>query len=122
MPDVYFIGARPNFLVRDIDVTVGFYRDLLGFDVVATMGDPKPFFGLVVREGAEIALVQNDDPQPVGCYICVTGVDALHDKLAAAGAKISNPLTTQPWGNLDFVIADPGGHQIAIGERLSDQH
>jgi catechol 2,3-dioxygenase-like lactoylglutathione lyase family enzyme len=119
MADIRFLGARPNFHVRDIDVTVAFYRDLLGFDVVATMGEPKPFFGLVMREGAEIALAQNDDPQPVGCYVYVTGVDALHDRLTAAGAKITNPLTTQPWGNRDFVIADPDGHQIAIGERLT---
>ncbi len=119
MPDIHSLGARPNFHVRDIEATAAFYRDLLGFDIVATMGEPKLFFGLVVREGAEIALVQNDDPQPVGCYVYVTGVDALHDRLAASGATITNPLATQPWGNRDFVIADPDGHQIAIGERLA---
>ena len=52
----------------------------------------------------------------------MTGVDELHDDLVSDGADITNPLTTQPWGNRDFVIADPNGHQIAIGERMSDAH
>ncbi|MDQ1411987.1 MAG: hypothetical protein QOE07_575, partial [Acidimicrobiaceae bacterium] len=26
------------------------------------------------------------------------------------------PLTRQAWGNYDFVIADPDGHQLAFGE------
>ncbi|MCH7521427.1 MAG: hypothetical protein IIB42_07010 [Candidatus Marinimicrobia bacterium] len=33
------------------------------------------------------------------------------------GANITYPLTLEPWGLLNFVIADPDGHQIAIGER-----
>ncbi len=75
---------------------------------------------LLVNEGAEIALVQTDEPQASGCYIYMTGVDELHADLVSDGAEITNPLTTQPWGNRDFVIADPDGHQIALGERMSD--
>jgi catechol 2,3-dioxygenase-like lactoylglutathione lyase family enzyme len=114
-----FLNARPNFLVRDVTRTAEWYRDLLGFQIVATMGEPKPYFGLVVREGAEIALVQDDTPQVNGCYVYVTGVDELYEQLKAAGADFDGETTTQPWGNRDFVIRDPDGHHIAIGERLS---
>ena len=55
------------------------------------MGEPKPFFGLVVRECAEVALGQNDNPEPVVCYVYVTGVDTLHVTFAAAGASITKP-------------------------------
>ena len=120
MPE--FLNARPNFQVSDVERTARWYRDLLGFSVVAMMGEPTPYFGLVVREGAEIALVQNDDPQGNGCYIYVTGVDALYEELRGKGADFDGDLTTQPWGNRDFVIPDPDGHHIAIGERLGARH
>lgn len=113
-----FVNARPNLLVQDVSASVEFYTDMLGFEAVAVMGEP-PFFALLVNEGAEIALVQSDDPQASGCYVYVTGVDELHADLVSDGAEITNPLTTQPWGNRDFVIEDPDGHQIAIGERLA---
>ena len=114
-----FVNARPNLLVQDVSASVEFYTDTLGFEAVAVMGEPL-FFALLVNEGAEIALVQTDEPQASGCYIYVTGVDELYDDLLSDGAEITNPLTTQPWGNRDFVIADPDGHQIALGERMSD--
>jgi catechol 2,3-dioxygenase-like lactoylglutathione lyase family enzyme len=82
--DVHFLNARPNFQVSDVARTAAFYRDMLGFEIVATMGEP-PEFALVVREGAEIALVRNASPQISGCYVYVTGVEALFSQLEAAG-------------------------------------
>ncbi len=110
-----FLNARPNFHVRDIEATVAFYREHLGFEVVAKMGDP-PDFALINNGGAEIALGKSEEVQPSGCYVYVEGVRELHGRLTRAGlAKL--PLTQQPWGLLDFVIYDPDGHMIALGER-----
>ena len=47
------------------------------------------------------------------------GVDELHARCEAAGATFVSPLTTQPWGMRDFVVADPDGNRIAIGERVA---
>ena len=116
MTEPRFLAARPNLLVRDIEVSVTFYRELLSFEAEATLGDP-PNFALLKREGAEIALVQHDDPRPSGCYIYVTGVEALHERLRAEGARVTYPLTKEPWGLVNFVVEDPDGHGIAIGER-----
>jgi len=112
-----FLNARPNFQVTDVQRTAEWYRDLLGFEIVAMTGEPTPRFALVRHESAEIALVHNEVPQTTGCYIYVTEVDALYEQLSAAGAQVDIPITTQPWGNRDFVIHDPDGHHIAIGER-----
>ena len=35
-----------------------------------------------------------------------------------AGAEVTMGLTTHPWLMRDFVIRDPDGHQVAIGQRL----
>ncbi|MCH8007576.1 MAG: VOC family protein [Chloroflexi bacterium] len=42
------LSARPNLLVRDIEASVAFYRDVLGFETKAMMGEPR------VQNGADI--------------------------------------------------------------------
>ena len=43
LPGVNVLSARPNFNVRDIEASVAFYRDVLGFETKAMMGDPPNF-------------------------------------------------------------------------------
>ena len=117
---IEFLNTRPNLNVRNIEASAAFYRDLLGFTVEAQMGDP-PSFALLRRGGAEIALNRDAQPQAAGCYIYVRGVEALHNQLQAAGANITYPLTTEPWGLRNFVVQDPDGHGIAIGEWTGDE-
>ena len=111
-----FLVARPNLHVWDIERSAAFYRGILGFETEAIVGGP-PSFALLRRDGAEIALVQQDGATPTGCYIYVTDVEQLHEQCVAAGGRVTYPLTMEPWGLLNFVIEDPDGHQIAIGER-----
>jgi catechol 2,3-dioxygenase-like lactoylglutathione lyase family enzyme len=110
-----FLNARPNFHVKDVARTVAFYRDKLGYTVVATMGEPANF-ALLENGGAQVAIGASAEVQPSGCYIYVNGVRELHDRLTAAGLN-PTPLTQQPWGLLDFVVYDPDGHMLAFGER-----
>ncbi len=110
-----FLNARPNFHVQDVAASIAFYRDVLGFSVTATMGEPMDF-ALLHNGGAEIALGKADTVQPSGCYVYVHGVKELHARLEAAGHELP-PLRKWPWGNEDFVVYDPDGHMIAIGER-----
>src|SRR5215471_2633266 len=95
-----FLHARPNFHVKDVEATVSFYREHLGYSEIAKMGEP-PFFALLMNGGAEVALEKADQVQPSGCYIYIEGVRELHERLAAAGLKPTD-LTQQPWGLLDF--------------------
>ena len=104
--DVQLLNARPNLAVPDVERSVAFYRDVLGFEATAMMGEPPDF-----------ALLQENDVKPSGCYVYVTGVEALLKHCEAQGVKVTYPLTLEPWGMLNFVIEDPDGHRIAIGER-----
>ena len=114
--DVSIVNARPNLAVADVERSVAFYRDVLGFEATAVMGEP-PDFALLHGGRAEIALVQESDVKASGCYVYVTGVEALLKHCEAQGVKVTYPLTLEPWGILNFVIEDPDGHRIAIGER-----
>jgi uncharacterized glyoxalase superfamily protein PhnB len=49
----------------------------------------------------------------------VSDVEAIHSACIRDNVAITSALTTHPWGTRDFVISDPDGHQIAVGE--SDQ-
>ena len=113
-----FLKSRTTLGVRDVPASIDFYARALGFEVVVAMGEP-PNFALLANGDVGLGLTQVDAPA-VGdyacCYVDVDGVEALHERCVAAGARITNPLTRWPWGNYDFVVADPDGHQLAFGE------
>ena len=50
-------------------------------------------------------------------YVAVPtdGVDALHDRAAAAGAEVVMPLTDLDYGSRDFSVRDPEGNLWAFG-------
>uniref|UniRef100_UPI003F5FA215 VOC family protein n=1 Tax=Phytobacter sp. V91 TaxID=3369425 RepID=UPI003F5FA215 len=51
-------------------------------------------------------------------YLHVTNASELHDEWAGRGADILSPLTDQPHGMREFMIATPDGHRIMIGQAL----
>jgi len=115
---IRFLKSRTNIGVRDVPASIEFYRRALGFEVAVTMGEP-PTFAMIGADGVGLGLGQSDHPAVtdfVCSYFNVDEVEALHQRCVAAGATIIAPLTRQPWGNYDFVIADPDGHQLAFGE------
>lgn len=112
------LNVRPNFEVANLDRAVAFYRDRLGFALRFRADE----FALAVfgdEGGAELALQQVAAPAARSCYVNVIGVEALHERCRTAGLRISNPLTTHPWGMRDFVVHDPDGNMLAIGERVA---
>ena len=74
-----------------------------------------------VREAA-LGLVRAESPgvnSTTAGYLGVTDVDGLHAECRRRGIPITTPLTDQPWGLRDFVIEIPGGHRLAIGQRIA---
>ncbi|HZR11642.1 MAG TPA: VOC family protein [Acidimicrobiia bacterium] len=115
------LAARPNLEVREVAPLLAFVTAVLGFTTLATMGD-GPDFALVERDGVSLALVASDTPgipSTTTCYVDVDDVEAMHARCAAKGADIVAALETHPWGMRDFVVALPGGHRIAVGQRIS---
>jgi len=84
----------------------------------------EPEMGLMLlrRDAVGLALVRSTSPgvnTTTAAYIGVTGIDDLHERCVAHGARIVAGLTDHPWGLRDFVVETPGGHRLALGERLS---
>ena len=126
-----FHSVTPNLIVRDIDRSTAFYRDVLGLPVHATVPDKSPFVFVWLKEG-DVNIFLNDqklvgelDPhlasRPIGgsftIYLRVTGVDALWERIATR-AKVVEAINTKPYGMREFAIEDPDGYLITIAQEM----
>jgi catechol 2,3-dioxygenase-like lactoylglutathione lyase family enzyme len=116
----------PDFVslqVRDLDASQAFYERYLGL-VRSPAGPPHA----VVFETAPIAfalrdLVEGTDldaaPHPgigAAVWMHATGVQAIHDHLAADGHPIVTAPVDGPFGRT-FTFADPDGYRITLHDR-----
>ena len=115
-----FLSCRPNLEVDNLAPAAAFLREVLGFEV--EVDEPEMGLMLLRRDAAGLALVQSATPAvnaTTAAYIAVTGIDDLHEQCAARGARIVTGLADHPWGVRDFVVEMPGGHRLALGERIA---
>lgn len=117
---VEFRGCRPNLEVTVLAPTVGFLRDVLGFEI--DMHDEAIGVAMLHRDGMGVAVVRAANPgvnETTACYVNLTEVNQFHDACVAGGATIAVPLTDRPWGLRDFVVEVPGGHRLAFGAPIA---
>ena len=127
-------GITPNLVVRDLDASLRFYRDVLGFAVSQTVPPAPPFvFAWMVRDGVPVFLnaregVVDDLPElaartpggTVTLFVIVDDVDGLHAQVAAH-APVVMPLKTQFYGMREFAITDPDGHVLIFAQRVAQE-
>lgn len=93
---------------NDQEAGIAFYRDRLGFEVIADAGDENYRWVEVARPGAEMGIVlampTSDTDQAMigkqGLIYFVDDVQAVYDDLVAKGVPFHTPPTTEFWGRL----------------------
>jgi predicted enzyme related to lactoylglutathione lyase len=118
-----FLSCRPNLEVDDLAPAAAFLHEVLGFEV--EVAEPEMGLMLLRRDPVGLALVRSANPgvnATTAAYLGVTGVDDLHERCTARGARIVTGLADHPWGLRDFVVEMPGGHRLALGERIAPPH
>jgi catechol 2,3-dioxygenase-like lactoylglutathione lyase family enzyme len=107
-----FTAVVPILSVRDVEASLRFYVEVLGFGRPWWWGDPPTFGGAFAGEH-EVQFCQGGQGQP-GTWIAVwvDDVDALHDRLRTRDVDIRQAPSTYPWGVRELNIADPDGHRI----------
>jgi catechol 2,3-dioxygenase-like lactoylglutathione lyase family enzyme len=101
-----YLDITPVMPALDLDATLRFWTDVLGFEVVfkddeyavATSGDTGVHFW------------KTDDrtiPENSSCRIKVDDLDAVHETISGR-EKPYAPLTEKPWGR-EFAMIDPAG-------------
>jgi uncharacterized glyoxalase superfamily protein PhnB len=115
-------AAAPVFVVQDVPQSVAHYRDVLGFRVEFTYGEPAIYAG-VERDRVLIHLQAAGGtkraPGQGALYVFVTGVDALYEELEGRGARVGDPPRDYPYGMRDFELVDPDGNQLSFGQESS---
>ena len=127
-----FIKLTPNLVVANVERSLSFYVDTLGFTCGMTVPEESPFvFGSVTSGTVEIffndaAVATKEYPAFAGRPIGATGTlfiemegsaDELHDRLKSK-VKVVMPLVTQFYGTREFAIEDPDGYVITFAARV----
>ena len=127
-----FKKLTPNLVVGNVERSLAFYVDTLGFERGITMPEQSPFvFASVISGPIEIffndtAAAVKEYPafegKPIGAtgtlFIEMDGVDALHDRLKPS-VNVVMPIVTQFYGMREFAVTDPDGHILTFAERVS---
>jgi catechol 2,3-dioxygenase-like lactoylglutathione lyase family enzyme len=116
-------GIAPQSLVDDLDRSIAYYRDRLGFELDF---EYESFYAGVRRDGFSIHLkhapklvadrVHRKQNEHLDAYIAVSGIRGLFTELQMRGAEVIKPLEERPWACLDFYVEDPDGYILCFSE------
>lgn len=126
MPKPNIQGISPFFIVSNVDRTIAFYRDNLGFQTMFQQPDQHPFFAIIGREGAQIFIKSDDDVSPLpnasrhafmkwDAYVYASDPEALAAEFIDHGTALNTPLRDTEDGLRGFEVRDPDGYTIFFG-------
>ena len=125
----HFFGVVAVLLVDDVEATVGWYREALGFEADFLYGQP-PSYASVSRDDAIINFSQS---VPAGrrngvsaagpgngtdLYIVVADINDLYADVVASDVKVLMQPGDYDYGMREFKIEDMNGYQIIFGEEI----
>ena len=112
----------PQFLVADINRSIDFYTDKLGFDIDFRYED---FYAGIIKDGFSIHLKSGQpsieerknkrNNEDLDVVFSVDGIEDLYRGLADKFVKFTQPLRKMPYGK-EFYVADPDGYIISFLE------
>lgn len=121
------VEQAPVLLVKDVEASIAYWRDRLGFAVRA-FGEPTNFaigrrdrcFIMLSQAPADHTIVPNWHvvDKLWNAYFWVDDAAALHEEFVKAGARIDYAPGRQPYDVIEFGIQDLDGHDIAFGQDL----
>ena len=114
--DAYAHASRPRLPAANLDASLAYYENQLGFDVKTLL--PEQGYAIVERDGMAIHLFADDTENHAGLHLFTHELEPLHDELRRRGARITQPVECKPWGNRDFRVMDPAGNELKFTEPL----
>lgn len=126
------VGAAPVFQVPDVAATMRWYEENLGFEAFPFPASAPHAFCVLASGGIEIMLQRLEGQEkldvyrqrPGGvwhAYLRIEGVQALYDQVRSRpSVVVLERIKRQPYGDTEFVLADPDGHVLVFSELISD--
>ncbi len=113
--------AAPTIAVSDIQASCRFYQVLFGLEKTFENGSPVGFM-ILKRDDAEVHLTLARDHKAGahnGMQLLVEGIADLYEACERQGVKIVKRIKDQEYGLRAFVLSDPDGNRIDVGERMT---
>jgi lactoylglutathione lyase len=121
-------SVSPGLTVSDIEKSLVWYRDVLGFTPGDRWESKGKLMGVELSAGNAMFMIGQDDwqkgrdrikGQGVRLY-CETGqdIDRLAAQIKANGGTLAQEPKDQSWGMRDIAIDDPDGYKITIAANL----
>jgi hypothetical protein len=123
----------PILPCRTLQPVLDFYT-ALGFEVTYRQKSPNPY-AVVERGGIELQFFGVKDYEPAAslstCYVLTDDVDGLHaafraglkqayGRIPTRGLPRIGPLRDMSYGVRQFLLSDPGGNCVRVGQPTSD--
>jgi catechol 2,3-dioxygenase-like lactoylglutathione lyase family enzyme len=110
--------------VSDIELSLRFYTDVLGFIVIEEMTDGDVLQGALLQAGVcRLGLSQDDwakgrdrkkgDGMRIWCRTA-QDIDALAKRITSAGGELDGAPKNEPWGVRSISVKDPDGFLLSI--------
>jgi len=120
----------PNLVVSNVEQSVAFYCDTLGFTLTQKVPDQSPLVFATVQSGDVEIFLNAPEPaiaeypafksKPIGgtltLFMEVEGIARLYEALAGR-VTVVMPLERKWYGVTEFAIVDPDGYVITFAER-----
>ena len=119
-------SIRPSFIVKDLQASITYYRERLGFQLDFEGPDDGPFWAGVSRDGIGIMLkaVAPDVPPcpnhtrhewaPPDAHVYSMDPDALFDEFSRRGASFVKKLSFIEKGLWGFAVSDADGYVLTF--------
>lgn len=129
-------GMAPLLQVFDMPTAIGFYRDILGFELVATSGGGEQSdWVLLRRDGVELMLntAYEADARPptsnaariashsdIGLFFGCSDIEGAYAYLVAKGVN-AEPPKVAPYGMKQLYVTDPDGYVLCFQWPASEE-
>ncbi|MDQ3516116.1 MAG: VOC family protein [Gemmatimonadota bacterium] len=114
----------PSLTVNDLQRSIQFYRDGLGFSVGQEWKEEEKLMGVMLEAGKAFVMLGQDDfakgkdrTKGVGVRLYIEtdqDVDALAQQAKAAGLALDSGPADLGWGPRGFTLTDPDGYKLTV--------
>jgi uncharacterized glyoxalase superfamily protein PhnB len=123
-------SLTPNLMVNDVEETIEYYTDVLGFTLLMTVPETGKLDWAMVKRNEVVMMFQSSKSLKEGVprlagekpgggltfYIKVDRVTEIHEELFNNGAEIISELESTFYDTIEFSVADLNGYILTFSE------